>query len=211
MQNTTSNSARRSKAKFESRILCKYSKINFNFILGGRIILVLLILLLVAVITDLSVIRIPNLLIVIGLIGGIFYRVLCLGERNYWLILAGVAIPVILFFPLFMIRAMGAGDIKLLAVTGTFFTIGENIKCIVLAILLGGVIAIFKILFKRNIRERIKYLFNYLGNVFRYAVAGSFYGLPYTDKEDGNEVKNAGIRFSLPILLSAIIVMGEKV
>lgn len=159
-------------------------------------------------ITDISKTRIPNLLILTGLISGVFYRVICQGERNYLLLLLGVVIPVILFFPLFLFRAIGAGDIKLFAVTGTFFTLRENLKCIVLAILLGGIIALVKVLFCKNLRQRMKYMFTYFGNVFKYAVAGSFYGFPYVDKEDDASVKKAGIKFSLPILLSAIIVMG---
>ncbi len=161
-----------------------------------------------AVITDLSETRIPNLLILAGLIFGVFYRVIYQGERNYILLFLGMVIPVVIFFPLFLIRAMGAGDIKLFAVTGTFFTLRENIKCIVLAIMLGGVIALVKVLFCKNLRQRMKYMFAYFGNVFKCAVAGSFYGFPYVDREDEESIKKAGIKFSLPILLSVIIVMG---
>lgn len=159
---------------------------------------------------DISETRIPNLLILFGLISGIFYRVLCEGERNYLYILVGVLFPVLVFFPLFLFRAMGAGDIKLMAVTGMFFTIGENLKCIIIAILIGGIIALIKVLFYKELRERLHYMLSFLGNVFRYAVAGNFYGLPYVDKKD-KEVKHIGIKFSLPILLSAIIVMGGKI
>ncbi len=156
-----------------------------------------------------SVTRIPNVLILGGLTIGVFYRVLCMGERNYFALLLGIIIPVLLFFPLFLIRAMGAGDIKLFAVTGTFFTIGENLKCIVLAIMLGGVFALIKVLFYRNLRERLKYMFAYFRNMLQFAGTGSFYGFPYADREDDECVKRAGIKFSLPILIAAIIVMGD--
>lgn len=153
--------------------------------------------------------RIPNVIIVSGLIIGVFYRVLCMGERNYLAILLGIIIPVLLFFPLFLIRAMGAGDIKLFAVTGAFFTIGENLKCIVLAIMLGGVFALIKVLFYRNLRERLKYMFTYFRKVLQCAGTGSLYGFSYVDREDTESVKRAGIKFSLPILIAVIIVMGD--
>lgn len=152
---------------------------------------------------------IPNVLILSGLIIGVFYRVLCMGERNYLVILLGIMIPVLLFFPLFLLRAMGAGDIKLFAVTGAFFTIGENLKCIVLAIMLGGVFALIKVLFYRNLRERLKYMFTYFRNVLQCAGTGSLYGFSYVDREDAESVKRAGIKFSLPILIAVIIVMGD--
>ncbi len=172
------------------------------------LIVVLLILLLCAVITDVSKTRIPNPIIIAGLITGIFYRVLCLGDRGYPGIVLGIFLPVIVFFPLFMMRAMGAGDIKLFAVTGAFFTIPQNMKCIVIAIGLGGVIALIKILFYKNIRERFRYLFSYLGNVFRHISAGQAYLPPYMDEHNSENVKVSGIKFSLPVLLSAICVIG---
>ena len=139
---------------------------------------------------------------------GIFYRVLCLGDRGYPGIVLGILLPVIVFFPLFMMRAMGAGDIKLFAVTGAFFTISQNITCIVIAIALGGVIALIKFMLYKNTRERFRYLFSYLKNMFRHILAGQVYLPPYMDKQNSENVKAMGIKFSLPVLLSAICVMG---
>ncbi len=164
-----------------------------------------------AVITDLSATRIPNLFILIGLISGIFYRVVWKGEENYLYILFGILIPFFLFFPLFVIKAMGAGDIKLFIMTGTFFTIGENLKCITIAVLLGGVVAAVKVLIYKNLGERIRCMWAYLKTVYRYAVVGNTYEIPYMDRLDKEVVKTAGIKFSLPILLAAIIVMGGGV
>ncbi len=164
-----------------------------------------------AVITDLSSTRIPNILILSGLIIGIFYRVICLGDRHYIAILLGIVIPVILFFPLFALRVMGAGDIKLFAVTGAFFTLGENLKCIVFAIFVGGIIALAKVLLYRNLKERIKYMFGYLKEIFQLSEDRFFYGVSYMDKNNAENIKKAGIRFSLPILIGAIVVMGGRV
>lgn len=182
-----------------------------HFIKGGMFIVALIMILILAVITDLSKTRIPNMLVLSGLIFGVFYRVLCMGERNYIQLLLGIAIPLVCFFPLFMCRAMGAGDIKLLMVTGTFFTIRENVKCIILAVLLGGMIALFKVLCHKNLRERMKYMLAYFGNACRYAAAGSYYDSPYMNPGNPKVVEAAGIKFSLPILLAAIIVMGGGV
>lgn len=161
-----------------------------------------------AVIKDLSETRIPNLFILLGFISGIFYRIVWSGERNYLSIFIGIIIPFFIFFPLFVMRAMGAGDIKLFMMTGTFFTIGENFKCMVIAILIGGVIALAKVLFHKNIGERMRGLFAYMRTVYRYAVAGNSYEIPYMDSKDEDTIRTAGVKFSLPILLGAIIVMG---
>ncbi len=98
-----------------------------------------------------------------------------------------------------------------MAVTGTFFTVEENLKCIILAILMGGVMALVKILSHKNIKKRIKHMYMYFSNMFKYAVAGSSYTVPYMDISDENMVKEAGIKFSIPVLLAAIVVMGGKI
>lgn len=162
-------------------------------------------------IKDLSETRIPNPIILIGLISGVFYRVVCLGDRNYIEIVMGIVFPIVVFFPLFLIRAMGAGDIKLFALTGAFFTLGENVKCIVTAIFIGGAIALIKVLICKSMRERMKYMLAYFGNLIKYAVAGNTYDVPYIDKENREAVKQNGIKFSLPILLSVIIIMGGSI
>ena len=131
-------------------------------------------------------------------------------DRNYLVILLGILVPVLIFFPLFLMSAMGAGDIKLLAVTGAFFTIRENLKCIVLAVMFAGVIALIKVLLNRNLRERFMYLIAYLRNMVCYAAAGSFYDVSYIDKQDPNQVQKSGIKFSFPVLLGAIVVMGGR-
>lgn len=160
---------------------------------------------------DLSETRIPNLLIVSGLLSGIFYRVLWLQERNYLILFIGIFLPILLFFPLFLLRAMGAGDIKLMAVTGAFFTIRENAKCIVVAILIAGCIALGKVLFYKEFRSRLRYMLLFARNAFQCAVMGNLYEVPYISMKDDTQVKQAGIKFSFPILLSAIIVIGGKV
>ena len=85
----------------------------------------------------------------------------------------------------------------------------QNLKCIVLAIMLGGVFALIKVLFYRNLRERLKYMFTYFRNVLQFAGTGSFCGFSYVDRENDECVKRAGIKFSLPILIAAINVMGD--
>ena len=210
MQNTTKRSARCSDTNF-SRILCDDFTKQIYLNRGGFFIVALLILLMWAVVTDLSKTRVPNYIIVTGLILGLFYRVLYLGHRNYIVILAGIVIPVLIFFPLFLMRAMGAGDIKLFAVTGAFFSIEDNMKCIVLAIMLGGVIALVKVFVNRNLRERLKYMFLYLGNVIRLALVGNYCEIPYIDREDTAVVQTAGIKFTVPVLLGVIVVMGRNI
>lgn len=54
------------------------------------------------------------------------------------LALLGALVPLVLF-PLFMLRALGAGDIKLLMVLGLLLGPGNSFRLVIITVLLGGV------------------------------------------------------------------------
>lgn len=95
-----------------------------------------------AVVTDYERWIIPNRLIAIGLIQGFLVSAGLNGLRAGLLVsLKGCVIPVVALYVLFLCRALGAGDIKLLAVVGTF--VGTDVtKVIVYSFLAGGIISL---------------------------------------------------------------------
>ena len=79
----------------------------------------------VAVISDYRGWRIPNKLIGAGLIQGFVVSAVWRGLQDGLVCsIQGCVIPVMMLFVLFLIRALGAGDIKLLAVAGAFVGTG---------------------------------------------------------------------------------------
>ncbi len=176
--------------------------------MGGVFIVILLILLLGTAYFDLKESRIPNLFILFGLATGILYRLFWLHDKDFLLLILGIVFPIVLFSPLFLIRAMGAGDIKLMAVTGAFFSMSDNIKCMILAIFIAGIIALLKLLIYRNVRERFRYGFIYYKNLWLSVATGGNVEMPYMLKEDEETMKEAGIHFAVPLLISAMIIVG---
>ena len=63
----------------------------------------------VAVVMDIQSFRVSNRLIVSGLISGLFLQVLEEGVKGLGVFILNVSIPIILFYLLFLIRALGAG------------------------------------------------------------------------------------------------------
>lgn len=175
---------------------------------GGVFIVILLVLLMGAAFFDLKESRIPNLFILTGLVTGVLYRLFVLHEKDYLLLILGIVLPIVIFSPLFLIRAMGAGDIKLMAVTGTFFNVADNVKCMILAIFLAGIMALIKLIIHRNARERFRYGFLFLKSMWLSVVGGSNFELSYILKGDEQTKKEAGIHFAVPLLFAAMIVMG---
>lgn len=86
--------------------------------------IVLSVVLLGAVIADLRTYRIPNRLTVSGILLGIGLRWYGYGIMGAGQGIAGCMIAVSVLFVLFLLRVLGAGDIKLLAAVGAFTGFG---------------------------------------------------------------------------------------
>ncbi|HSR02667.1 MAG TPA: prepilin peptidase [Methylophilaceae bacterium] len=108
----------------------------------------LLLMLSVALITDLSSHKIPNKLVLLGLVISFILQVILKewpGVIN-WLL--GVTLGFIGFLPLYLLRGMAAGDVKLMMAVGGFLGYPLIIPALIYSIILGGVFAIIYTLFK---------------------------------------------------------------
>jgi prepilin peptidase CpaA len=101
----------------------------------------LILLLLVAVYTDLKERRIPNKLTVSGLVVGLaFAAAMAGGVPTSGLLGAGLAL--VLSFPVVALGALGAGDAKLLTAVGSFMGPSGVISVLLYGALAGGVLAL---------------------------------------------------------------------
>lgn len=91
---------------------------------------------------DLAQRRIPNALVVSGLALGAGIRFLVSGPSLIEGLL-GATLALALTFPLFALRAMGGGDVKLFAVTGIFLGPVGFFAALLLSALAGGAIGLF--------------------------------------------------------------------
>jgi len=109
-------------------------------------------LLLGAVWNDVKSHRIPNRLVFVGAGLGLllnsvlpegtgFVSVLP-GAVGFWKASEGLALGLIVFMPMYMLRAMGAGDVKLMAMVGAFLGPNALIGAIVLTFLIGGALSL---------------------------------------------------------------------
>lgn len=114
--------------------------------------------LVVAVFTDATSRKIPNRLVYAGLATAILCQVVLPAGEGLWAALQGIGLGLALFLPLYFLHAMGAGDVKLLAMTGAF--VGPTmIFGVTLAILVaGGIMAIVATLIKREFPQLMENL-----------------------------------------------------
>ena len=102
----------------------------------------LLVLVLVAAIYDLRYRRIPNWLSVAGLICGIALNVRLLHWAGLRPAGLGLALAFAVYLPLFALRAMGGGDLKLMAAVGAIVGPSNWFVIFILTALFGGALAL---------------------------------------------------------------------
>ena len=97
----------------------------------------------IALVTDLRQRRIPNWLTLSALLAGIFVNLWLRGVDGGLEALAGAAIGFCALIPFYAIRAVGAGDVKLLAAIGALVGPAGLIPVAVYGGLVGGIMSIY--------------------------------------------------------------------
>ena len=98
--------------------------------------------LLAAVFADVTRRRIPNLLVLAGLLAGMLSHVLMPAGTGIGSSLLGAALGFGLFLPLYLLRAMGAGDVKLMAMVGAFVGFPNVLGATLGTLIVGGIMAL---------------------------------------------------------------------
>lgn len=124
---------------------------------GGMGILLLLFLF-AAVVTDIRARRIPNVLTATGLATGLALAALLPQGIGLKAALLGALTGLACFLPMYAFRAMGAGDVKLMAMSGAFLGPLNTVESALWVLLAGGVLALLFAL-QRGVLRKV------LGNV----------------------------------------------
>lgn len=91
--------------------------------------------------------RIPNRLVLLALICGLFVNMFWNGGSGLLSSMEGCLLAFGLMLGLHFFGAMGAGDVKLFAAIGGIIGVGLVLKTFVVVVLVGGVLAIFSMLY----------------------------------------------------------------
>ena len=120
----------------------------------------LAIVLLVALGHDLTKRRIPNWLISSALVAAFFLNVLSTGTTDVPFgfmvplgkLLLGLLTGFVAMLPMYMLRAMGAGDVKLMATVGAFLGPAPTLGALLLVFMAGGVLSLAMALYSGTFR-----------------------------------------------------------
>jgi len=95
-----------------------------------------------AVVTDLRARIIPNALVLAGAFTGLALAALHPEGIGFLRALGGLALGLVMFLPVYALRAMGAGDVKLMSMTGAFLGPAAIVEAALWVLLTGGALAL---------------------------------------------------------------------
>ncbi len=168
------------------------------------VLLFLLLILSLAAFSDYKKGRIPNYLIFIGAIAGIFRLIILKDIFALAGHIPGILLPIVLFYPVYKIGGMGAGDLKVFSMIGIYFSFLPLCFCIFVSMFLGAFLSLIKMNYHQNFFERMEYLFSYLKKI---GTTGKIE--PYHEAEAFTEGREKiKIRLAVPILLAVLVTGG---
>lgn len=105
----------------------------------------------IAVITDLRDHRISNILVLAGLISSAVIQSWLYGFSGMTVWLIGLAVGLVIFLPLYAFSGMAAGDVKLMAMVGSFLGPVAAFWAAALTLIVGSVLGVLVLLYKKQL------------------------------------------------------------
>jgi prepilin peptidase CpaA len=161
------------------------------------------ILLTLACLTDLRTRRIPNVLTFSAAAVALLFHLATGGWAAAAWSLAGLLLGAVLFFPMFALRGMGAGDVKLLAAVGAWLGPGQVAIVALATSLVGGAIGIAVALAHGYLRTAFTNLYLVL---VHWRVAG-VRPLPEVTLEKASGPRLA---YAVPIAIGTVVTLWLK-
>jgi len=156
----------------------------------------------VACATDIRSSRIPNLLTFSAILAGLLFHALLPQGGGLTLALLGMVAGLLVFFPIFALGAMGAGDVKLMAALGAWLGWQPVIYVALYGAVAGGILALALALWRGYLRtaaQNIKSLLTF------WAIEG-IKPLPALTLEAGTGLR---LPYALPIMVGLLVTLWQ--
>jgi prepilin peptidase CpaA len=126
-----------------------------HYLLYGGLIIILVI----ASITDLSQRRIPNLLTLPAIVAALLAYCLLGGLEGFLFSLRGLGLGFAVFLIPYFMGGMGAGDVKLMAAVGAVLGFSHTLTAFLFIAVCGGVIALGMMAARRTVKQTLSKIF----------------------------------------------------
>lgn len=117
--------------------------------------LVLVALLLIAALIDWLTYRIPNWLTAGGMLFGLVYNTLTVQPWQDGLLgsVSGLGVGIAVLLPVYLLRVMGAGDVKLMGMVGAIVGLPDIVLAVLYSLIVGGIAAVAFALYHKAARR----------------------------------------------------------
>ena len=136
---------------------------------------ILFALLAIASITDYRTYKIPNWLTAGGIIFGLVYSVFVPFSRDFGFLwsLGGLMLGFFVMLPCYVLKIMGAGDVKLMAMVGAFLGVDDCLRAIICSFIVGGIAALGFALFNKAMTRMLQNVKD-ITQAMMFSVVGGF-------------------------------------
>ncbi|WP_312433820.1 A24 family peptidase [Janthinobacterium sp.] len=167
--------------------------------------LLLLVFVTAAAVSDLMRRKIPNRLVLAGLLAALALHG-TLGAPSTLLDCAGgMATGFFLFLPLYLLRGMAAGDVKLIAMVGAFAAPWPTLQICFATFVLGGLMAVLIVSWQGNWRTCLRNLRQLL-----WPLMARTAGLPPASTPLHGRASVGNMPYGLAIALGTLLVQGSN-
>ena len=109
-----------------------------------------------AVFTDLFKDKIFNAWVIPALSTGVISS-LIQGSDRLFESLSAVGVAFLILLPVYFLKGIAAGDVKLFMSAASFLSVSDTLSCILVSFLVAGIISVLIIIFKRNKQRTIHF------------------------------------------------------
>ena len=160
-------------------------------------------LLTLACFTDLRTRRIPNVLTLTAAVAALVYHFATGGWSGAGWSVAGLAVGILLFFPMFALRGMGAGDVKLLGAVGAWLGVGQVATVALASSIAGGVIAVVVALAHGYLRKALR-------NVYLLLMHWRISGVEPLPAVTLERAQGPRLAYAFPIAIGTLVTLWIK-
>jgi prepilin peptidase CpaA len=132
---------------------------------------------LIAAVFDIRYRRIPNWLVLTGILFGFLLNTFLFGGTGAAASFLGGGLAFLIYFPLFVIRGMGAGDVKLMMAVGFVVGPANWLGILFSTAVLGGLFAVILLLRWGQLAQTMHNLLFILGQLMQFKA-------PYKERSD---------------------------
>jgi len=152
---------------------------------------------------DLRTRRIPNVLTLSAATAAVLFHLVTGGWSAAGWSLAGLVVGALLFFPMFALRGMGAGDVKLLAAIGAWLGPGQVAAVALATSIVGGAIAIVVALAHGYLRKA-------LTNLYLVLVHWRVVGVRPLPEVTLEKARGPRLAYAVPIAIGTVVTLWLK-